>query len=293
MPGRRRPRLVDLPAAVRATLVRWTRSPSRAAGRARRAQIVRRAATGLAIRHIAARVGGDRTVVRTWRARFRAEGMDGLHDHPRPGLPVTPPSCAPPGRLPTCSCARCLPPTCCARWTSRPPCNRGVPGRTPTRPARPSAPLPVEHADARAGAVHRFAAFDTRTGTGYGVTVRRERQVAYLALRAHLDQAIPATITTIHRIADNVRGHHGQQVRAWLAAQPRFVPHCTPMHCAWLHQVEPRFGILPRNSGHAAAGNPAERPGGAAVRYPAAQPTPPSHLRRPCGTHQRHPPVHR
>ena len=39
------------------------------------------------------------------------------------------------------------------------------PRRTPTRPARPGVPVQVEHEDARAGAVHRFAAFDTRTGT--------------------------------------------------------------------------------------------------------------------------------
>ncbi len=87
MPGLRSLRVVDLPAEVRVTLVRWTRSPSLAAGRARRAQIVLLAAEGLAIRHIAARVGVDRNVVRTWLDRFRAEGMDGLHDRPRPGRP--------------------------------------------------------------------------------------------------------------------------------------------------------------------------------------------------------------
>ena len=87
MSGLRSPRVVELSTEVYATLVRWTRSPSLAAGLARRAQIVLLAADGLTIRHIAARVGVDRTVVRTWLDRFRATGVDGLHDRPRPGRP--------------------------------------------------------------------------------------------------------------------------------------------------------------------------------------------------------------
>ena len=120
------------------------------------------------------------------------------------------------------------------------------PRRTPTRPARPGAPLQVEHEYARAGAVHLFAAFDTRSGHVSGLTCRRKRQVEYLALLAHLEQTIPATVTTIHLLADNVSVHHGPQVRAWLAAHPRFVPHVTPVHCSWMNQVEQWFGILQR-----------------------------------------------
>ena len=109
------------------------------------------------------------------------------------------------------------------------------PRRTPTRPARPGVPVQVEHEDARAGAVHRFAAFDTRTGTVAGLAFRRKRHVAYLALLAHLDHTIPARITTIHLIADNVSVHHGKAVQRWLAAHPRVVPHVTPAHCSWMN----------------------------------------------------------
>ncbi len=87
MPGLRSPRVVELTADVRTTLVRWTRSPSIAAGLARRAQIVLFAADGLPVRQIAAWVGVDRNVVRTWLDRFRAHGIDGLADRPRPGRP--------------------------------------------------------------------------------------------------------------------------------------------------------------------------------------------------------------
>jgi len=120
------------------------------------------------------------------------------------------------------------------------------PRRTATRPARPGRPVQVEHEYRRAGALHLFAAFDTRSGRVYGLTFRRKRQVEYLALLDHLDRTIPAHITTIHLIADNVSVHHGQRVRQWLAQHPRFVPHFTPVHCSWMNQVEQWFSILQR-----------------------------------------------
>src|SRR5213076_1717616 len=72
------------------------------------------------------------------------------------------------------------------------------PRRVSTRPAQPGRPVQVEHEYRRAGATHLFAAFDTRSGRVYGVTTRRKRQVEYLSLLEHLDQTIPATITTVY-----------------------------------------------------------------------------------------------
>ena len=120
------------------------------------------------------------------------------------------------------------------------------PRRVPTRPARPGRPVQVEHEYGRAGATHLFAAFDTRSGRVYGVTTRRKRQVEYLTLLEQLDRAIPASITTIHLLADNVSVHHGKLVRQWLANHPRFVAHFTPVHCSWMNPVEQWFGILRR-----------------------------------------------
>jgi transposase len=116
----------------------------------------------------------------------------------------------------------------------------------PTRPAQPGRPIQVEHEYQRAGATHLFAAFDTRSGPVYGVTTRRKRQVEYLILLEHLDRAIPASVTTIYLLADNVSVHHGKLVRQWLAAHPRFVAHVTPVHCSWMNPVEQWFGILRR-----------------------------------------------
>ena len=120
------------------------------------------------------------------------------------------------------------------------------PRRVATRPAQPGQPIQVEHEYRRAGATHLFAAFDTRSGQTYGLTTRRKRQVEYLTLLAHLDQAIPAAITTIHLLADNVSVHHGKLVRQWLAHHPRFVAHFTPVHCFWMNPVEQWFSILRR-----------------------------------------------
>jgi hypothetical protein len=120
------------------------------------------------------------------------------------------------------------------------------PRRVSTRPARPGHPIQVEHEYGRAGATHLFAAFDTRAGRVYGVTARRKRQREYLTLLEHLDQSLPATITIIHLLADNVSVHHGKLVQQWLAAHPRFVAHFRPVHCSWMNPVEQWFGILRR-----------------------------------------------
>ena len=65
------------------------------------------------------------------------------------------------------------------------------PRRLLTRPAQPGHPLEVEHEYGRAGATHLVAAFDTHAGRVYGLTVRRKRQLEYLALLEHLDRAVP------------------------------------------------------------------------------------------------------
>jgi hypothetical protein len=120
------------------------------------------------------------------------------------------------------------------------------PRRVSTRPAQPGRPVQVEHEYRRVGATHLFAAFDTRSGQVFGVTTRRKRQVEYLTLLEHLDHTIPASITTIHLLADNVSVHHGKLVQQWLATHPRFVAHFTPVHCSWMNPVEQWFGILRR-----------------------------------------------
>src|SRR5215472_7174681 len=90
------------------------------------------------------------------------------------------------------------------------------PRKSPTLAAQPKRPARVEHEYGRAGALNLFAAFDTRTGRVYGRTAERKRQVEFIAFLEQLDREIPAAITTIHVVLDNLVMHKGQQVRAWL-----------------------------------------------------------------------------
>ena len=87
MPGPRSPRLIEVTATERATLVHLRRSTAVAAGRVQRARIVLLAADGVRLRCIATQLGVDRKVVRKWLDRFRQHGLAGLADLPRPGRP--------------------------------------------------------------------------------------------------------------------------------------------------------------------------------------------------------------
>jgi transposase len=120
------------------------------------------------------------------------------------------------------------------------------PRHAPTRPARTGRPLQVEHEYERKGALHLFAAFDTRSGRAHGECFYRKRQVEFITFLEQLDRAVAPTIATIHLLADNVSVHHGRKVRRWLAKHPRFVVHFTPVHCSWMNPVEQWFSILRR-----------------------------------------------
>jgi transposase len=66
-----------------------TRRTTGAAGLVRRARMILLAADGMPLDRIARQLGADRTLVRTWVDRYRAHGLPGLHDRPRPGRPRT------------------------------------------------------------------------------------------------------------------------------------------------------------------------------------------------------------
>ena len=89
MAGPRSPRVIELNDEGRAALAALTRRMMAAAGLVRRARIVLLAADGMPLDRIAHEVGVRRNVVRTWVDRYRADGVDGLQDRPRPGRPRT------------------------------------------------------------------------------------------------------------------------------------------------------------------------------------------------------------
>jgi len=120
------------------------------------------------------------------------------------------------------------------------------PRLSPTLPALPELPVRVEHEYQRCGALNLLTALDTRTGQVWGVTAERKRQVEFLQLLECLHSELPATVTTIYLVLDNVPMHTGKKVREWLASHPRFVLVHPPVHCSWMNQVEQWFSILRR-----------------------------------------------
>jgi transposase len=115
-----------------------------------------------------------------------------------------------------------------------------------TLPTRPGLPTRLEHEYKRAGALHLFAAFDTRTGKVYARTALRKRQKEFIALLTQLDREIPVSIRRISLVLDNLSVHKGKQVQTWLQSHPRFVCFFVPVHCSWMNQVEQWFSILQR-----------------------------------------------
>jgi transposase len=120
------------------------------------------------------------------------------------------------------------------------------PRQAVTLPPKPQSTMKVEHEYERKGALNLFAAFDTRTGQVWGQTYERKRQVELTGFLESLDTEIPANITHIHVVLDNLKMHKGKKVQAWLAQHPRFIFHFPPVHCSWMNQVEQWFSILQR-----------------------------------------------
>ena len=115
-----------------------------------------------------------------------------------------------------------------------------------TLPPEPGRPMLVENEYERKGAVHLFAAFDTRTGKVYHCTGEHKRQIEFIQLLEILDREFDAAVTAIHIVLDNLRMHKGKLVKAWQGKHTRFQFHHPPVHCSWMNQVEQWFSILQR-----------------------------------------------
>lgn len=120
------------------------------------------------------------------------------------------------------------------------------PRRAPSLPAEAGKPVRVEHGYKRAGALHLFAAFNTRSGDVLAKTEPRKRAEEFIAFLDYLDSQISPRLTTIHVVLDNLIVHKSKAVAAWLKLHPRFQFHFPPIHCSWLNQVEQWFSILQR-----------------------------------------------
>lgn len=120
------------------------------------------------------------------------------------------------------------------------------PRYAPTLAAEPGKPVRAEHGYRRKGALHLFAAFDTRSGAVLAETTQRKRAEEFIAFLDYLEEKLSPRLKTIHVILDNLSVHKSKAVKAWLAVHPRFIFHYPPVHCSWLNQVEQWFSILQR-----------------------------------------------
>jgi transposase len=120
------------------------------------------------------------------------------------------------------------------------------PRLSPTLAARPELPVRVEQEYTRCGALNLLTAFDTRTGKVWGVAAQRKRQVEFIELLTLLDTDLPARVTVIYLVLDNVPMHTGKKIQEWLLNHPRFVWVHPPVHCSWMNQVEQWFSMLRR-----------------------------------------------
>ena len=120
-------------------------------------------------------------------------------------------------------------------------------GRTArTLPAEARRPVRVESEYKRDGALNLFAAFNTRNGEVIGWNGTRKRAEEFISFLELIEATIPAEITRVYLVLDNLRVHKSKAVHAWLIDHPRFLFQFPPVHCSWMNQVEQWFSILQR-----------------------------------------------
>lgn len=99
----------------------------------------------------------------------------------------------------------------------------------------------------RHGTASLYAAFDVATGEVRGRVTKQHRAADFVEFLRQIDRTTPRELN-LHLILDNSSTHKTDEVRAWLAAHPRFQLHFTPTSASWLNAVEGWFGQLERRA---------------------------------------------
>jgi putative transposase len=114
---------------------------------------------------------------------------------------------------------------------------------------QPKLPMSLGHLETmthdyiRHGTVTLFAALDIANGEVISQCKARHRHQEFLAFLRHIDANIPKQLE-VHLIIDNYGTHKHAEVKAWLAARPRYHVHYTPTYSSWLNQVERWFALI-------------------------------------------------
>jgi transposase len=216
----------------REELERLTRASTAPAGLAQRARIVLAAAAGVSNTAIAAEVGVSRPTVIGWRARYEAEGLDGLQAKVVDvvGLYLDPPENAVVLTVDEKSQIQALDRT------------------APVLPMQPHLIERRSHDYVRHGTSTLFAALEVATGKVTARMAPRHRQQEFLTFLRQIARAYPGQ--DLHLIMDNYAAHKAPAVKTWLAANPRITVHFTPTHASWMNMVECWFSMAERQAIH-------------------------------------------
>ncbi|MET9329621.1 IS630 family transposase [Tsukamurella sp. NPDC003166] len=118
----------------------------------------------------------------------------------------------------------------------------------PTLPMAPNHPFERTHDYVRHGTTSLFAALNIANGKVTGQCYDRHTHVEFLSFLKKVAKAYPEV--ELHLVMDNYATHKKQEVRAWLAENPRITVHFTPTSASWLNMVEIWFGIIERQAIH-------------------------------------------
>jgi transposase/transposase-like protein len=116
----------------------------------------------------------------------------------------------------------------------------------PILPLRPGLPEKATHDYVRHGTTTLFAALEAATGKVTDACYPRHRHQEFLKFLKQVAKAYPRI--PLHVVCDNYGTHKHQEIRAWLAKNPRVTLHFTPTSGSWLNMVEIFFGIITRQA---------------------------------------------
>jgi hypothetical protein len=115
------------------------------------------------------------------------------------------------------------------------------------QPLSPGHASQQTHDYKRNGTTTLFAALDVLTGKiSASDFYQRHTNVEFVDFLTQVAAAHPEV--ELHVICDNYATHKHQNVKDWLAANPRVTLHFTPTSCSWLNMVEIFFGLVTRQA---------------------------------------------
>jgi transposase len=101
----------------------------------------------------------------------------------------------------------------------------------------------MTHDYKRNGTTTLFAALDLLEGKVIGDCHPRHRHQEFVQFLRKINREFPGQ-TPLHLVMDNYGTHSTPEVKRWLKAHPRFVPHFVPTSCSWLNLIERWFAEL-------------------------------------------------